>query len=93
MSARDVYNSSIASAETQFNETGLTGNGTGPLNGLPNNVTVKFPSTTQLRAALALGSITQSQYVSLATASACASQCQARAARDILVNGGDLGPA
>ena len=66
-----THNASVASAETQLNSAG-PGRERSPLNGLPNNVTVKFPSLAQLKAGLANGSITQSQFTSLALYSVAA---------------------
>jgi hypothetical protein len=91
MTSRDTFNSSVASAETQRDFTGLTGN-TAAAPSFANQ-TQRYPSIRALRAALAAGQISQAQYVSYALATEMACQVQIRAAKDVLVNAGDLAPA
>jgi hypothetical protein len=58
-----------------------------------NNNTQQYPSIATLKAALSVGQITQSQFVSYSLATEMYTQTQIRAARDTLVNTGDVGPA
>jgi hypothetical protein len=93
MSARDTYNASVATAQTQLAFTGFTGQGSAPSPLSSTNVTQEYPSIQTLKAYLALGTIPYSQFVQLANATNMYAQTQVRAARDVLVNSGDLASA
>jgi hypothetical protein len=89
--ARQTYATSVATAETDRDFAGLTGN-TAAAPSFGNNVQ-QYPSIAALKAAYALGQITYAQFVSYALATEMQAQVQIRAARDTLVNTGDVGPA
>jgi len=90
MTARDTYNSSVKTAETGAPFTGFAGNSAAAPNF--NNNTQQYPSIATLKAALSVGQITQAQYVAYSLATEMYAQTQIRAARDTLVNTGDLAP-
>jgi hypothetical protein len=90
MTARDTYNSSVKTAETGAAFAGFAGNAAAaPSFG---NNTLQYPSIAALKAALSVGQITQAQFVSYSLATEMFAQTQIRAARDTLVNTGDLAP-
>jgi hypothetical protein len=90
MTARDTYNSSVKAAETNLNFGGVAGNAAAAPS-FGNNVN-QFPSIAALNLALQVGQITAAQYLSYVQASKMNAQVTQRAARDVLVNSGDLAP-
>jgi hypothetical protein len=90
MTARDTYNSSVKSAETSATFGGFAGNAAAaPSFG---NNTQQYPSIVALKAALSVGQITQAQFMAYSLATEMFAQTQIRAAKDTLVNTGDLAP-
>jgi hypothetical protein len=90
MTARSTYTAALTAAETQGALTGFAGNAAAAPSF--NNNTQQYPSIATLKAALSAGQITQAQYVSYALATEMYTQTQIRAAKDVLVNSGDLAP-
>jgi hypothetical protein len=92
MAARDTYNTSFQTAQTSLTTAGDAGNAAAaPSFG---NNTQQFPSLQALRAALALGQISQAQFVSYALSSEMRAQVQIKVAKDVLaVSEGGLNPA
>jgi hypothetical protein len=92
MAARDTYAASVATAQTNLTTAGDAGN-TVAAPSFGNN-TQQYPSIQALRAALALGQISQAQFVSYALASEMRAQVQIKVAKDVLaVAEGGLNPA
>jgi hypothetical protein len=90
MTARSTYTAAVTAAETQCNFPGFAGNATAAPNF--NNNTQQYPSIATLEAALAAGQITQAQFLSYSQATKMYTETQQRAAKDVLVNSGDLAP-
>jgi hypothetical protein len=91
MTARSTYTAAVTAAETQCNFAGFAGNAAAAPSF--NNNTQQYPSIATLKAALSVGQITQTQFVSYALATEMYAQTQIRAARDVLVGSGDTAPA
>jgi hypothetical protein len=92
MAARDTYASSVASALTNLNTAGATGN-TVAAPSFSNN-TQQYPSLAAIEAAYALGQITAAQRVAYKLASEMNAQVQIKVAKDVLaVSEGGQNPA
>jgi hypothetical protein len=91
MTARDTYNASVQTAQTNLNFAGAAGNAAAAPN-FGNNV-LQFPSLAALKAAYALGQITYAQFISYSLASEMNAQVAVRNAKDVLYNAGDSAPA
>jgi hypothetical protein len=91
MTARDTYNSSVKAAEVQGALTGFTGQGGSTAPAYFNN-TQQYPSIATLTSWYAAGAITFSQFVYYCQQTKMFAQTQIRAAKDTLVNTGDLAP-